>query len=129
MFRVEYTKQYGRGVYANRLILKDELIDASELLVCNKTDTQTVRKTLLYYYIYAINEEKDAVVLSPFSLVNHSLDKNVSYKVVDLGTRKVMHFTATRDIQVDEQLFINYYDDYDKLDIDEYLQFEYNEDA
>jgi hypothetical protein len=129
MFRVEHTEQYGRGIYANRLILKDTLIDASELLVCNKKDTQLVRQTLLYYYVYALNDEKDAVVLSPFSLINHSLDSNVLYKVVDLGNRKVMHFIATRDIQVDEQLFINYYDDYEQLNIDEYLQFKYDEDA
>lgn len=118
-YYLKHTKEFGRGLYASKLIKAGEIITECELLVLNEQDTRIVNTTDLQYYTFKYNETQDCLVLGQGEIFNHSDTANVDYELVDYDGRKVMQFVSKRDILENEQLFINYTQDC-KVDADKY---------
>lgn len=112
MFYIKETEKFGRGLYASRRIKTGELVTQCEILVLSPDDTKKVNETELQFYTFKFDSERDCLVLGDGEIFNHSDNPNVSYTLVTLNengrSRKVMIFTAKRDIDECEQLFIDY---------------------
>lgn len=102
------TTEFGRGLYACHEIPANTLLFTAELLVFNPKDTIKVNETDLKWYTFKYNENQDCLVLGDGEIFNHSDIPNVSYKLIDFDSRKVMAFHTTRPIETHEQLFIDY---------------------
>lgn len=123
-YSVKVTEEYGRGLYCNFPIRKHQVITTCELLILSPNDTETINRTALQHYTFAYDNTntsrpRECLVLGDGELFNHSDNANVGYVLQDINGRKVMVFYALRDIEIDEQLFINYNSDVE-VNIDEY---------
>lgn len=111
MYKIIFTQEYGRGLYATNDIKQGETISQCELLVLSPEDTKKVNETDLKYYTFIYNENQDCLVLGDGELFNHSYMNNVNYNLIDFNGRKLMNFSAKININQGDQLFINYNDD------------------
>lgn len=113
MYQIKTSNEFGRGLYATRLIYSGELICVCEVLPLSPADTRAVNATDLKFYTFKYSEATDCLVLGDGELFNHAFPANVSYaleyfKEPHLQGRDRMYFRATRDIEAGEQLFIDY---------------------
>ncbi len=102
---------HGRGVFARCRIEQGELIDVEPVLVVPQDEVHFLQDTVIGAHWYAWGEDEDddsqaAIVLGPFSLVNHAWSPNVVYHW--LPVTHAMAFEAYRPIEAGEELFINY---------------------
>ena len=112
-YYVMNTQQFGRAVFAQTNLKKDEVICYCEVLVLSPEDTLKVNQTDLQYYTFTYdhNTAQDCLVLGDGEIFNHSDDANASYELINLNNRPMMVFRTTKDIKANEQIFINYNDD------------------
>lgn len=110
-YTLKVTPEFGRGLYASRVIQPGEVVTRCELLVFSADDTPKVNDTDLKYYTFKFNETQDCLCLGDGEIFNHQDVSNVSYQLEDFEGRKVMVFRAKEVIQAGLQLFINYTDD------------------
>lgn len=122
MYYIKETKQYGRGLYAVHPIKQNYVIETCELLVLTGIDTIQVSKTVLQFYTFKFNERQDCLVLGNGELFNHSNGPNVGYRLIGRHDRRVMQFYALRNIETDEQLFIDYEAD-TKINSSDYVNY------
>lgn len=116
--RVQETGKYGRGVFAEKEIKMNELIEASPVIVIDKKECKYLKKTALSNYFFIWGEEFDqaAIVLGYGSLYNHSYEPNANFQL-NHNTLTV-DFVAIKNIEKDEEITINYNgepNDYTKL--------------
>jgi tRNA-specific adenosine deaminase 3 len=107
-FEVKVSEEMGRGLYARRIILKDEVVEIAEILLLNEADTIKVNDTELKYYTFKYDSNRDCLVLGSGEIFNHADMPNVSYSLKEIDGRFKMVFTATKAIFMGEQLFIDY---------------------
>jgi len=121
-FCIGTTKEFGRGLYATNKYYANEIIESAEILVLSKGDTDKVNETDLKYYTFVYNVAKgqDCLVLGNGEIFNHSDTPNVKYDLVRYHDRFKMVFVSTRDIEIGEQLFIDYNRDI-KVDTTKYV--------
>lgn len=98
----------GRGVFANTLIKKNEIIETCPIILIPKNDTVLLSETILtsYFYYFGKSKEQPVLVLGYGSIYNHSYKPNATYKA-NLKNETV-DFIALRDIQKDEEIVVNY---------------------
>ena|SRR5882757_1108605 len=123
MVYIKVTPEFGRGVYASRLITQGETVAVCEVLVLSADDTRVVNGlTDLQYYTFVYNAEtgQDCLVLGHGEIFNHSDMTNVIYVLEEHNGRKQMIFSAICDIAEGEQLFIDYNAD-TKVDTSAYI--------
>lgn len=122
MHYIKVTKEYGRGLYALHSIPANKILFTAELLVLSELDTIKINETDLKYYTFKYDDKRDCLVLGDGEIFNHSDDANVEYKLIDYGSqgRKVMVFYTLKDVEMNEQLFINYNADV-KINATEYV--------
>ena len=101
-------KGKGRGVFSNRLILKDEIIEKCPLLVIPAEDYHRLRATQLCDYFFDLNKEEKtlALALGFGSLYNHANLPNANYSI-DNET-KIITFIALDSIEKGKEICINY---------------------
>jgi hypothetical protein len=133
MYHIKVTEEFGRGLYADYAIEKGEMICQCEILALSEFDTLAVNMTDLKYYTFVLDRELglDCLVLDDGEIFNHApmpAEKltlgdtaNVRYELVNFDGRKVMRFSALRNIGADEQLFIDYGFDM-SVNISEYIE-------
>lgn len=98
----------GRGVVAIEPISEGTVVECSPVIVLPAEQAGAIEQTLLDEYVFVWGEARDklAVALGLGSLFNHSYEPNLVY------TRELAHeylvFTALADIEVGEELTINY---------------------
>jgi uncharacterized protein len=105
--------QYGRGIFATRDIMKDELLEVSPVIVFPKDEYKYLKKTKLIDYVFWWGTSYDdcALALGVGSLFNHSSTPNAIFKrKFKKGTIK---FFAYTDIKAGEEIKINYNGDPD----------------
>lgn len=107
-YEIIETSEFGRGLYAYATYFKDEIVFDAELLILSPEDTKVVNTTDLKYYTFKYDETRDCLVLGDGEIFNHSDKPNVAYTLVEHEGRKIMRFTALRDIKDGEQMFIDY---------------------
>ena len=101
---VKLVKGKGRGVFALRPIAKDEVVERVPVLVFSAEENET--NPVLGHYVFAWGRGTVALALGYGSLYNHSYRPNCRYD--DVG-RQTKVFTAIRDIEIGEELTINYH--------------------
>lgn len=106
---INYSPSFGRGVYTLNQILEGAYVMESETLTLSKRDTSIIQQTSLKFYTYALNSDQDLICLGLGSLLNHSDNPNLGYRLIKTfrGDNLIV-FEALRTIEADEQLFINY---------------------
>lgn len=120
---IKTTEDMGRGIWASMqgaAIRKGEVLFQNEVLVLDPFDSVLLESTALKYYVYTYNNEQSCLLLGEGTLLNHSINPNVAYTLTTVGDRKVMSFYALRDIELGEQLFIDYGAD-ETINVNEYL--------
>jgi SET domain-containing protein len=108
MKNVSMFADMGRGLESSQLILKDSIVECSELLVLSEVDTKIVNTTDLKYYTFKYNDKQDCLVMGLGEIFNHSDTPNVSYSIELVNGREMMVFKALNPIKQGEQLFIDY---------------------
>jgi uncharacterized protein len=119
MSYIKKTKQYGRGVYADRYYVEGDIIEISEILILSEKDTKKVNETDLKFYTFKYNDKQDCLVLGNGEIYNHSDNPNVSFKL-NKKTNKMV-FKALKFIKAGQQMFTNYNEDV-KVDTKKYTK-------
>jgi ribosomal protein S18 acetylase RimI-like enzyme len=102
------TSRKGRGIFAQRSILKGELIEEAPVVVIPSAQVPLLDQTTLgdYYFLWGNDEQEAAVMLGSCSLCNHCYEPNAIF-ILDPG-RLTIRFVACRDIESGEEITINY---------------------
>lgn len=112
-----------RGVIATEKIKKGTVIERCPALIYPKKP-EIIEQTVFEYYVFDWDEDHEAMALGYGSLYNHSYERNVS---VDFDyAKKEIVFSASREIEIGEELFINYNDDSNEPIDPNYLSFDIN---
>ena len=106
MVTVRYVPGKGRGVFAQKQFVQDEVIERTPVIVLPIHQEQFLDQTALKDYYYYWNAETVAVALGFGSLYNHAYTPNACY--VRNHAETVMEFVALRTIATDEEITINY---------------------
>jgi hypothetical protein len=93
----------GSGVLCCDYIQDGEVIEEVPYI---ELGAEAVKVDSLNDYLFRIGDDKYALALGCGSLYNHKNQPNVSYEIDE--TKKSIIFTALRDIQPSEELFISY---------------------
>lgn len=98
----------GRGVYANRDIKKDEIIETCPVIQVSEHDTANLKESVLvtYFFYFGKNKKRLLVALGFGSIYNHAHKPNAKYKIKP--SENAMEFIALRDIKKDQEITINY---------------------
>ena len=96
----------GRGVFASKLIKKDEVIEECPVLVIPKKDYPVAKKTSLRNYYFMWGKTTSALCFGYGSFYNHSYEPNATYK--KRIKEQLIDFVAIKDIQKDEEITTNY---------------------
>ena len=108
MIEVRNTSNKGRGVFADRNIVRAELIERAPVLIVPAEEWSYIRSTILdnYCFRFGPNQEHAALAMGYGSLYNHSYTPNAVYEVKD--EQMVVQFKALRDIAAGEEITVNY---------------------
>lgn len=102
-------------MFATANIRKGEIVEVCPIIAVPKSQEKLLRKTILDDYCFPwATKNQPAIVLGYGSLYNHSYTPNIEYD--ENVKRKVMIFTALRDIKKGEELMSNYNGDHDSQD-------------
>ena len=104
---------HGRGLFASGQIAAGSVIGVFPLLILSHEDTEHLKATRLYHYVFYVDERADgavrcAVAFGEISMCNHSRDANAGFEV-DAGAQTVT-LTALTDIASDAEILIDYQD-------------------
>ncbi len=104
---------HGRGLFAAGPIPEGAEIGVYPLLVLSHADTETLKSTRLYHYVFYVDEraggaERCAVAFGEISMCNHSPAANAAFEV-DADAQTVT-LTALTDIASDAEILIDYQD-------------------
>ncbi|CAN5643901.1 SET domain-containing protein-lysine N-methyltransferase [soil metagenome] len=102
----------GRGVFTNRALKADTVIEMSPVIVMSAADRLLLDKTLLHDYIFEWGKMKDqcCMALCLVSMYNHSYKSNCEY-IMDYEAETIAVQTV-RNIKKGEELTINYNGDW-----------------
>ncbi|MDN3655785.1 SET domain-containing protein [Ferruginibacter paludis] len=102
----------GRGVFTNKAIKADTVIEVAPVIVMSAADRLLLDKTLLHDYIFEWGKMKDqcCMALGLVSMYNHSYKSNCEY-IMDYETETIAVQTV-RKIRQGEELTINYNGDW-----------------
>jgi len=105
MFRIAPTKNKGLGLFADRRIVKGELIEKSPVLILNKQEIEAIKQTILAQYYFCWKDD-GAIAFGYGSIFNHSYNSNVDFTTN--YTNNTIDYVASRNIKKGEELTINY---------------------
>ncbi|KHE72999.1 SET domain-containing protein [Halobacillus sp. BBL2006] len=99
-------QEFNRGMFATKPIKKDELIHEAPVIPYPNEEYVHIEKTLLADYMFEYGENHTAMLLGYGMMFNHSYQPNADYRInFDNHT---FEFFAHKDIEEDEEIFINY---------------------
>jgi SET domain-containing protein len=100
----------GRGVFARVNIHEGEIIEESPIVDLSNEDFGSLKETILINYYFSWGETYDqvAVALGYGSLFNNSESPNA--KFIKRFDSQLIEFVAIKDIEKDQEIFINYGD-------------------
>lgn len=109
---IDSTVQKGRGVFTNRPIAAQVIIEIAPVIVMEQKDRLLLDQTLLHDYIFEWGGEKNrcAMALGWIAVYNHSFEANCEY-FMDFE-EETMFVKTVRTIEKGEELFVNYNGDF-----------------
>lgn len=96
----------GLGVFADKEIAKNSLIEICPLILLPTSDLKYIKKTKLNYYYFEYNEDYFNIMLGYGSIYNHSYTPNAKYSFNYKD--KIIKIFSIKNIKKDEEIFINY---------------------
>lgn len=104
---------HGRGLFASRPLREGTEIGRYPLLILSHEDTERLKATRLYHYVFYVDERGDGAVragvaFGEISMCNHSRNANAAFEV-DSDAAEVI-LTAATDIASGEEILIDYED-------------------
>jgi hypothetical protein len=104
---------HGRGLFASGRIPEGAEIGVYPLLILSTDDTEQLKTTRLYHYVFYVDETaggavRCAVAFGDISMCNHSVDPNAGFDI-DADARTVT-LTALSDIAPETEILIDYED-------------------
>ena len=98
----------GRGLVADRPFARDELIERAPVVVISRQDWELIQETEVscYCFNWGSKSKDAAIALGRSSLINHSYTPNAYAQ--PRHRQRMMDFVALRDIDVGEEITINY---------------------
>ena len=101
-----------RGVFTSENISIGTLIEESPVIVMTKEERKLLDQTLLHDYIFEWGHQKESccMPLGYIVVYNHSSLSNCEYEMD--YEKRIISIRATRDIERNEELFINYNGDW-----------------
>lgn len=108
---IKQTKNRGRGVFANKLIFKDEIIESCQIIPFSADDADKIETTFLSNYWYAWRTDDDptqygALCLGNGSLYNHSQNPNAM--VIKDYDHNLIIFVASKNIEKGTEITVKY---------------------
>ena len=102
----------GRGVFTNKRIDANFIVETAPVIVMNTSDREHLDKTLLHDYIFEWGENNElcCMALGYIPIYNHSYESNCEY-FMDFGNHSIQVKTV-RAIAKGEELTINYNGDW-----------------
>jgi SET domain-containing protein len=96
----------GRGVFANRNIKKDEVLEFSPYIEVELDDvTGIIRDYVFSKSITTAKQKRVAIIAFGYaSMYNHSDDPSATWNIMNDGIQII----ATKDINKDDEIFISY---------------------
>jgi uncharacterized protein len=104
--RIGDSPLHGRGVFALRDIVVDEVIEIAPIVVLPAEDWSSVEQTTLGGYVYDVGDGRTAVAGGSASFYNHDCPANAVYEA-DADAGLVTVWAAT-DIAAGDEVCINY---------------------
>ncbi|WP_162176653.1 SET domain-containing protein [Hyphomonas beringensis] len=111
MIEVRQSPFHGRGLFATVSISSGEVIAVYPLLILSEEDTEAVRKTRLYHYVFYVDENAEgkmraAIAFGLISMCNHSPEANAVFEVD--GEAQTVTLSAGQDIAAGTEILIDY---------------------
>lgn len=100
---VGYSSIDSRGVFCVDYIKSGECFEETPIIILSADE---VKETVLMDYAFKIGASEYAIALGSGSLYNHRNQPMAKWKIDE--ARKVICFTALRDIEPGEEIFISY---------------------
>ena len=109
---IDVTPGKGRGVFTNKKLFADTVIEVSPVIVMSKADREHLDKTLLHDYIFewGVLKDKCCMALGLVPIYNHSFTSNCEY-FMDFD-KDIISIKTVRDIKKGEEVTINYNGDW-----------------
>ena len=109
---IDESNEKGRGVFANTPIPSNTIIEISPVIVMSADERKLIDQTLLHDYIFewGPDSKQCCMALGYVSVYNHSYSSNCEYEM-DFANA-VIRVKTVRNIEADEELFINYNGDW-----------------
>ena len=109
---IDTTPNKGRGVFTNKKLDADTVIEVAPVIVMSKNDREHLDKTLLHDYIFEWGTLKDkcCMALGLVPIYNHSFASNCEY-FMDFD-KDIITVKTVRAIKKGEEITINYNGDW-----------------
>lgn len=109
---IDTTLNKGRGVFTNKKLDADTVIEVAPVIVMSKGDREHLDKTLLHDYIFEWGTLKDkcCMALGLVPIYNHSFTSNCEY-FMDFD-KDIITVKTVRAIKKGEEITINYNGDW-----------------
>lgn len=95
----------GRGIFAKKDIVKNEIIEICHTIVLKKKDEKMLRKTFLNDYYFKLFNGFPCIALGNGSLYNHSFYPNA---ICEESENNTLMIKALKRIENGEEILINY---------------------
>lgn len=102
------TNKMGNGVFTSVPIRARTIIEVSPVIVMEQKERKLLDQTLLHDYIFEWGDHKKqcCMALGYVPVYNHSFNSNCEYEME--FDKKLIKIIAVKNIEKDEELFINY---------------------
>ena len=102
------TAKMGRGVFTSETISAKTLVEIAPVIVMEGSERKLLDQTALHDYIFewGVDRTQCCMALGYVPVYNHSYQSNCEYEI-DFE-KQLIRINAVRQIEVGEELFINY---------------------
>jgi SET domain-containing protein len=105
------TSEKGWGVFTNKRIEKDTVIEISPVIVLTPSEKELIDKTVLYNYIFLWENEYACMAMGNIPIYNHANPSNCEY--FQDYENETIYIKTIRRIEANDELTINYQGDFD----------------
>ena len=110
---VKSSPLHGRGLFASTDIPAGALLGVYPLLILSHEDTEQIKSTRIYHYVFYVDEREDgavraAVAFGKISMCNHSPEANADF-FVDAAAETVT-LTSRVALNPGDEILIDYED-------------------